>query len=663
MRFTVPNVADPRHRHQRRHRQRLRPAAAATGALLVATLLAACSSDDSPDGTVDAFLEGWLAGDLSPIGFIDTAGQRVAATEVSEELTTLVGELGDPPPQLRRESDATIDADIATSTIAVEWTLPGDLRWSYPTTVRLRRGPDDAWQVIWEPSVVHDQLESGDQLALRRLTPRRGPILDGTGEPIVTPRGVVVVGVQPSEVADPAVLAGQLDAAFRAIRPAIDPPIDVSDLPDRLAAAKPDAFVDVVTLRDEAYQQISSRIYDLPGTKFRGERRDLAPTREFARALLGTVDPVQRQDMETHPGRYVVGDLVGHGGLQGEYEQRLRGTPGLSVLIARAGPDGTVAATDTVLFTTEAQAGEPVRTTLDAAVQTAADAALAGEERRSALVAVRISDGHLVAVANGPNGGTENLAFTAQVPPGSTFKMVSTLGLLESGAITADQPVGCPRAASVDGRTFTNADNFELGTVPFRTAFARSCNTSFVELAPKLGADGLAEAGRLLGLEAEWRLGTPAFGGAVSTGGPAPERAAAAFGQGTTLVSPVAMAGATAAVARGQWRQPVLIVDPAPQDPAADGPQLDTAAAEALRSMMREVVTEGTAEALRDVPGEPVHGKTGTAEYDDDPANTHAWFIGWQGDLAFAVFVEQGGSGSGQAVPIAETFLRGLAAN
>ena len=76
--------------------------------------------------------------------------------------------------------------------------------------------------------------------------------------------------------------------------------------------------------------------------------------------------------------------------------------------------------------------------------------------------------------------------------------------------------------------------------------------------------------------------------------------------------------------------------------------------------MMREVVTVGTATALRDVPGGPVYGKTGTAEYDNNPAHTHAWFVGWQGDVAFAVFVEKGGSSSATAVPVAERFLRAL---
>ena len=76
---------------------------------------------------------------------------------------------------------------------------------------------------------------------------------------------------------------------------------------------------------------------------------------------------------------------------------------------------------------------------------------------------------------------------------------------------------------------------------------------------------------------------------------------------------------------------------------------------------MREVVTVGTGAALADVPGGPVFAKTGTAEFDDTDKNkTHAWTLGWQGDVAFVVFVENGGTSTATAVPIVEKFLRAL---
>jgi cell division protein FtsI/penicillin-binding protein 2 len=64
------------------------------------------------------------------------------------------------------------------------------------------------------------------------------------------------------------------------------------------------------------------------------------------------------------------------------------------------------------------------------------------------------------------------------------------------------------------------------------------------------------------------------------------------------------------------------------------------------------------------VPGEPVHGKTGTAEYgSEDELGTHAWFIGWQGDIAFAVLVAEtpDAFGGRVAAPIAADFLTRLA--
>jgi cell division protein FtsI/penicillin-binding protein 2 len=82
----------------------------------------------------------------------------------------------------------------------------------------------------------------------------------------------------------------------------------------------------------------------------------------------------------------------------------------------------------------------------------------------------------------------------------------------------------------------------------------------------------------------------------------------------------------------------------------------------ALRDMMRAVVTSGTATPLATLPGPPVFGKTGTAEYGTaTPPRAHAWFMGYRGDLAFAVFVQDGQSSHTSAVPMARAFLAALA--
>jgi len=89
---------------------------------------------------------------------------------------------------------------------------------------------------------------------------------------------------------------------------------------------------------------------------------------------------------------------------------------------------------------------------------------------------------------------------------------------------------------------------------------------------------------------------------------------------------------------------------------------VDAKAAAELRALMRLVVTNGTATGvISSVPGGPVYGKTGTAEYGtSNPPATHAWFVGWQGNVAFAVLVENGTSGATVAVPVAANFLENL---
>jgi cell division protein FtsI/penicillin-binding protein 2 len=198
-----------------------------------------------------------------------------------------------------------------------------------------------------------------------------------------------------------------------------------------------------------------------------------------------------------------------------------------------------------------------------------------------------------------------------------------------------------------------------LGTFPLHQDFAQSCNTAFARLYDKLGPTGLHDTAAQLGLGIPWDLGIDVNTGKVGVNEADVDRAAAAFGQGTTVVSPLAMAGAAAALARGRWKQPHLLTDPAPGKPAADQPALKPATVTAMQQMMREVVTSGTAKSLASWPGPPIAGKTGTAQFDDaHPDLTHSWFIGFRGDLAFAVFIQEGGLSTTGAVPLAGQFFK-----
>ncbi|RAF06952.1 cell division protein FtsI, partial [Burkholderia multivorans] len=101
------------------------------------------------------------------------------------------------------------------------------------------------------------------------------------------------------------------------------------------------------------------------------------------------------------------------------------------------------------------------------AVQTAAEEAAATATKPSAIVAIRPSDGHVLAVANfDPTGAAWDRALTGQYPPGSVFKVVSGAAMVDSG-ITPAPALDCPKTTSVNGKRFKNAEDHVLGTVDF----------------------------------------------------------------------------------------------------------------------------------------------------------------------------------------------------
>lgn len=595
--------------------------------------------DDSGSGAEKAaqsFAHAWRDNKLADLEYDNGSGNKIAT-----RYEAVAGDLTQFRPTVRVNSVDT-DSGSATAKLVVDWPLGADQHWRYDTSVKLRK-QDEEWRIRWTPTVLHPKLRDGDLINVSRTLGQRGQILDDSDEPIVAQRPVVRVGVVPQEVADADALARDLGAALAADN------VDLSDLPARISKAKKDAFVEVVTLRRERYEQIKSQIYDLPGTRFQNDELPLAPTRDFARAVLGAVGPVTKEMLDKEPGKYGRNDHVGKGGVQQRYNDRLAGKPTVHITIQRGDKTPELA-------TLSGGDGESVKLTLDQRIQTAAESALSGQPHKGSLVAIRLSDNAIVAAANGPGAASYNSAFEASVAPGSTFKMVSALGLLGAG-VKPDDIVNCPKRVTVEGKSFKNDHDFELGDVPFHTDFAQSCNTAFVGLAPRLGDKGLHDAAEALGIGSEWSVGIPTNTGSVATDSGEVEQAAASFGQGKTVVSPLAMASAAAAVVNGQWRQPTLLREPTIKS-AASGPTLNAAHTEQLRAMMCEVITDGTAKQLNNIPGGPVCGKTGTAEYgSESPPRSHGWFIGYQGDLAFAIFLEDAGS-SAPAVDLTAAFLR-----
>lgn len=649
-----------------------RPARAVVVVLALIGLVVGCTGaqDGVPDAkeptadpavqAAEAFAAAWSEGDLAAAAA--ATDDPVAAQALLEEVTTslriesvtaTVVPRPAPGPSPSRDLDAAPSAEPpppAGVPVQVVLTLADLGPWSYETVL------DDAPQaasgeprIAWGPGVVHPQLSEATRLGRTRTLPRRAPILDADGVPIMDEAPVVSVGIEPQALTDPATAYAVIAATTG---------VDTDALAGRVTAADPTHFVPVVTLRAAAAAPVREQLDAVPGLLLRDEARTLAPSPSFARGLLGTVGPATAETLQTAGPLAADTDTVGSSGLQQRFETRLAGTPSGEVRLVNR-ESGAVEA---VVGTVQGASGEPLFTTLVTGVQAAAEAALAPYPGTASLVAVRASTGEVLAAANTP-ATAQNLAFTGRYPPGSSFKVVTSAALL-AGGLDPASTVPCPGEVSVNGKRFSNAGDFVLGAVSFRTDFARSCNTAFVELSRGLAPEALADQALLFGLGAQAPPGAASFPGVEAFLGSVPvpeapvERAAAAIGQGEVLASPLAMAGVAATAATGQHHHPVLLPDEVTPPPPP--PALDPTVAAALRELMLAVVQEGSGSALAGIPG-VVGAKTGTAEYGtESPPRTHAWMIGFRDDVAFAVILEDGGGGGSDAGPVAAAFLRGL---
>ncbi len=582
----------------------------------------------------------------------DVAGVPFTTDTAAATYDALIAPLAKAPTTVEVDS-VKVDGDSALAVLEWDVELRGH-HWKHATNAELTRS-GETWRTRWSPALVESTLAEGEALRVSTVRAERGEILSASGEPIVTPRPVLRVGLDKTKAP-----AGQ--AADSARRLAALVGVDAPDFVKQVQAAGPKAFVQAIVLRrDQAPARVMNGLSAIPGAVGLSDHLPLAPTREFAAPLLGTVGPATAEIVKESEGRVVAGDDTGLSGLQRRYDEQLSGKPGVKVsaVLAESGSSEETAEPRT-LFAVSAVAGEPLKLSLDIARQTEAERLLADVGPASALVAIRPSTGEIVAAASGPGSKGQNTATYGRYAPGSTFKVVSSLALLRAG-LTPDSAVQCPPAVVVNGKRFTNYSDYpsgRMGRITLRQAVANSCNTAFIGQRGKVKDGALADAAAALGLGVDHDLGFPAYFGQVPAPAGETEAAADLIGQGRITASPMAMAAVAASVARAETVIPWL-VEGHTAEPSGIKVPLVKAETNQLRELMHAVVTEGSGAALRSLQPPEVLAKTGTAEYgDDSPPKTHAWMLGVQGDLAVAVFVATGQSGSATAGPILASFLR-----
>jgi peptidoglycan glycosyltransferase len=392
-----------------------------------------------------------------------------------------------------------------------------------------------------------------------------------------------------------------------------------------------------------------------------GEERlsDLGP---LASEVAGRLGPAPPERAEELAGRGVPsGTPVGLTGLERTFDERLAGKPG-----------GTLRAGRRVLARSEPAAGSAVRTTIDPKVQEAAVTALAG--RFGGIAVMRPADGEVLALAG--------VAYSAPQPPGSTFKIVTLAGLLDSGVVKRSAKFPVETKTSLEGVELENANGEACGG-SLRASFAESCNSVFAPLGAELGAERLVSTAEKFGFN-----GQPGLPGAARSTIPAADEigddlavGSTAIGQGKVLATPLLMADVASTIGQGGRRpKPTLLKGAGGVAGRATTPETARFIARAMRS----VVTDGTGVGAA-VPGVKVAGKTGTAELrstvsedpmpgdpvqppsEEDLADTDAWFTAFaplrDPQVAVAVLLVGQGAGGATAAPAAKTVIEAALKN
>lgn len=465
-------------------------------------------------------------------------------------------------------------------------------------------------------------------------------------------------------------------------------------------------------LSEAQIARIAVNQYRLPGVEVEAQMVRYYPFGEQFAHTVGYVGRINEDDLKRlDPVEYSGTHHTGRLGVERFYEKQLHGKVGYEEVETNA--RGRVLR---VLNRVEPQSGQDVYLSLDIRLQQAAKKALDG--RRGAVVALDPRTGEVLAMVSepsyDPNPFVTGIGFKAYAelrdsidqplynrvlrglyPPGSTIKPMVVLAGLDAGVITPESTVFDPGFYQLPNNShkYRNWNRAGDGWVGLELAVARSNDTYFYDLAHKLGVDRLHEYMTLFGFgrrvaldmfeesaglmpSREWKR--QRYRQAWYPG----ETLILGIGQGYMQSTPLQLAQATALVAsRGKWIRPHLarsvggepVIDPEPlPDIQLSNPEYWEYARKAMEAVVHGA--RGTARKIGQDAPYRIAGKSGTAQvvaikqgerYNRDKVQErhrdHALFIAYAPaeapEIAVAVMVENGESGSGVAAPVARAVL------
>ncbi len=451
--------------------------------------------------------------------------------------------------------------------------------------------------------------------------------------------------------------------------------------PNRPTAVLSDASFDVVSVLEEHRVQF-------PGLIIQSAPKRHYPDGAAVAAFVGYTGEITEAELESKvfssSRGYKAGQQVGKGGLEREYEDRLRGREGTRFVEvdARGRVVREAGAREDLL----PEGAPPLYTNIDLDLQRYI-VQLFGDSLQGGAIALEPSTGAVLALYSAPSydpnrfiGGIPpdywrdlnadprrplyNKVIQGRYPPGSTWKLATATWALENGIVTLDEtmPVPCTGGFQYGNRYFHCWEKRGHGTLTLAGAIEKSCDVYFYQLGLKIGISRLVAGGVTLNFRDRSGIDLPGesapfFPYSVDyynkTFGPGKWNNSVALnlaiGQGENAQTVASMARFYTALATdGQEALPSIVRHP---DVARTRIfTLTDAQMSGLRAALAGVVSSrGTAGASQ-IQGLTLAGKTGSAQNSEDPNRTHAWFVGFapaeDPKIVVAVLLELGGHGA-----------------
>lgn len=409
------------------------------------------------------------------------------------------------------------------------------------------------------------------------------------------------------------------------------------------------------------------------------------PYGSAASHTLGYVGANEDVQLEDFPGEdlrtFKMKGTMGREGVEKKFDAVLQGEAGGAIF--RVDPAGN--RINPPIQQVFPKQGKKLQLSLDIELQVATEAKMTESGMAGAAVALDVGTGEVLVLATKPDydlsafvprlssataaditsrGAWYKRAIQGAYPPGSSFKILTTIAGFRSGHLTPTSMTNCPGAFYLGRAKFACHDGHAHGDIALNRAIEKSCNVFFYKYGYEMGPDAMAtearrfhldrptgidlldETRRMVIPDEDWKRKT------MNQSWVGGDTVQMAIGQGAIVVTPLQMACFVASVARDEvWTQPTILHDPNRPRQHNEPIGLTRGQREVLLQSMEQVTLTGTARILTEgrylpkIPGLRIGGKTGTAQVPSPKGMLNiAWFIGFapveNPQIAIAVAIE-----------------------